>query len=130
MRFKFPTLILTLAFVAAAALAINPAHATTTTLHVPFDFTVNGQYLPAGLYTVQRDNFGNFLRLLGKDSSESFTWVARQASTQTDKIVLRFDEEGQSHTLQSVQFGKLMTPRLDKKPKSGKSVIQEISPMQ
>ncbi len=53
MRSKFSTFVLASATLAAVALATLPAMAeTSTTLNVPFSFTINGQSLPAGTYSV------------------------------------------------------------------------------
>lgn len=128
MRFKFPTLILAPAVLAAAALAINPAMAETKTLKIPFSFTVEGKSLPAGLYTVQRDHPGSFVKLQSMDLSQSFTWLASPSATKTDRVILHFEEQGQTHVLQSVQYGALETPRLTKNIKGIKGVIEEISP--
>lgn len=128
MRFNFPTLVLASAVLAAAALAIQPASAETKTLNVPFAFTVNGQSLPAGQYMVQRDDNGNFLKLKSKDASRAFAWVASPSAAKDKGVVLRFEKQGTSHALYSVQYGSLVTTRLDKKSKGEKPVIEEVSP--
>ena len=127
MRFNFPTLILAPAVLAAAALTIQPALAETTTLKVPFEFSVGKKILPAGPYTVERDAKGSFLRLLGPDTSQTFIWFALPSATRTGRVVLRFAEEGQAHKLQSVQYGGMQTPDLGKRIKGSKTVIKEIS---
>jgi hypothetical protein len=127
MRFKFPTLILALAVMAAAALAINPVFAETKTLNVPFDFAVAGKILPAGPYTVQRDHDSNFLRLKGADLSVLYTWVAMPSARDSSRVVMRFDATGETHILKSVQYDMMVTPPLDNKGKKAKSVIEEIS---
>ena len=108
-----PALALAPAAMAAAALATNTAMAET--LKVPFTFTVDGKDFPAGLYSVQRQS-QNLVTLISKDASQSFTWVVAPgdpAPTDT-AVTLRVDELGQDHVLQSVQYGPLITPRLDK----------------
>lgn len=127
MRFKFPTLILAPAVLAAAALTIQPALAETTTLNVPFSFSVGNKILPAGPYTVARDGHGNFLRLESPDMSQIFTWLALPSATKTGRVVLRFEQEGQKHRLQSVQYGVMQTPDLEKRIKNSKAVVEEIS---
>jgi len=127
MRNKFPTLILALAVMAAAALAINPAFAETKTLNVPFDFAVAGKVLPAGPYTVQRDNGSSFLRLRGAAPSVLYTWVATPSALNSSRVVMRFDALGDTHILRSVQYGALVTPPLGSKANRAKSVVQEIS---
>jgi hypothetical protein len=127
MRSKFPTFILALAVMAAAALAINPAFAESKTLNVPFDFAVAGKILPAGPYTVYRDNSSNFLWLRGSDPSVIYTWVATPNAQNSGRVAMRFDATGDTHTLKSVQYNMLVTPPLDHKAKRAKSVVQEIS---
>jgi hypothetical protein len=123
MRSKLSTLVLASTALAAAALATLPAVAETTTkLTVPFSFTVDGQSLPAGEYSVKRDNV--FVRLEGKDASQSFVWVAAPTATKGDMVILKFDPRGETHVLQSVQYGPLVTNRLDKKS----SKANEMSP--
>ncbi|MGD0629785.1 MAG: hypothetical protein ABR987_10545 [Terracidiphilus sp.] len=123
MRSKLSTFVLASTALAAAALATFPAVAETTTkLNVPFSFTVNGRSLPAGEYSVQRDN--SFVRLQGKDASESFTWIAAPTANKGNKVILKFDPRGRAHALQSVQYGPFVTTTLDKK--SGKS--EDMSP--
>jgi hypothetical protein len=61
----------------------------------------------------------NVVTLRNDDWKSSFTWVASggdPAPTDT-RIILRFDEEGQNHTLQSVQYVNVITSRLDGKTK-------------
>lgn len=131
MKIKFSTLVLASAALAAAALTTIPAMAaTTTTLNVPFSFTVNGHSLPAGQYSVQRDTSGNFLRLQGKDGSENFLWVAAATSGDTGRVILRFDEQGQTHALHSVQYGPAVTTRLDRKTRKHEGVAPQYMPGQ
>ena len=127
MRFKFPTLILAPAIMAAAALTIQPALAETTTLKVPFEFSVGNKILPAGPYMVERDPHGSFLRLQNPDLSQTFTWLAVPSGIKTGRVVLRFEAAGQKHILQSVQYGVMQTPDLEKRMKNSKAVIEEIS---
>jgi hypothetical protein len=117
MQIKFTTSILAPAIMAAAALATIPAVAETANVKVPFNFTVAGQNLPAGNYSVQRDSPGNFIRLQSRQSSQSFAWIASASasSQKTAAASLIFDRDGQKYTLQSVQAGPLVTPRLDHK---------------
>jgi hypothetical protein len=129
MRSKLSTFILASTALAAAALATIPAVAETATkLNVPFSFTVNGHRLPAGMYSIHRDS--NFVRLEGKDAAESYTWVAAPASTEGDKVILRFDPQGQTHALQSVQYGPLITTTLDRKSKKTEEMTPQFVPGQ
>jgi len=101
--------------IASTALATNSAMAATR-LDVPFNFTAAGKSLPAGSYVVKRDSTGGFVTLESVDASRSFSWLLTPGSPQpTDKkIVLRFDDEANTHVLQSIQFGSMITQRLDK----------------
>jgi hypothetical protein len=103
------------AVLAAAALATNTAMAET--VKVPFNFTFDGKDLPAGYYSVKREMSQNMVTLRSNATSQSFTWIiapGNPAPTDT-AVTLRFDKLGQDHVLQSVQFGPLITSRLDKK---------------
>jgi hypothetical protein len=129
MRSKFSSLVLASAALAAVALASIPVVGeTSTTLNVPFSFTVGGQSLPAGTYSVQRDSSGNFLKFQGKDASHSFVWLASPGATRGDRVVLKFEGQGQTHVLQSVQFGPLVTNRLDKKKRSTEDLSPQAMP--
>lgn len=128
MRFILHNLILAPAIVAAAALVTNSAMAETT-LKVPFSFTVEGKYCPAGLYSVVQDNTGSFVTLLSKNSPQSFTWVIGPGSPNPNdqKIAMRFDHSGQTHALQSIQVGSMITSRLDKKTRENKQMSDRLS---
>jgi hypothetical protein len=131
MKLKLSTFALASAVMAAAALATIPAVAETSiTLNVPFSFTVGSQSLPAGSYSVKRDDRGNFVRLQGKDASQSFVWVASTADTKTDRVILKFDANGRTHVLESVQCGPLVTPRLDRKNRNAEDMSPEYVPGQ
>jgi len=121
MRSKLCTFIMAPAVLAAASLVTIPAIAESTSVKVPFSFIVNGRTLPAGMYSVERDTDASFVRLQGKYSSQTFTWIASPNAAQGDRAVLRFEKQGQVNTLQSIQYGPLVTPRLDKKTWSAES---------
>jgi len=116
MKSIFSKFVLAPAVLAAVALAAVSAKAEAT-IKVPFNFSVNGKICPAGYYSVQHDDHGSFVTLTSKSSSEVFTWVVGPGvdSPNERKIALKFDELGGSHVLQSVQYGTLITSRLDKK---------------
>jgi len=86
-----------------------------TTVNVPFNFTVQGKSLPAGQYLVQRDSSGSFLRLQGKDGGKSFVWITGVTANGENRVILRFDDVNQTRVLNSIQYGPLLTPTLDKK---------------
>jgi len=118
MQSRLSRLILAPAVLAVAAFATIPAMAETTTVKVPFSFTVAGKSLPAGQYSIQRDTLGTFVRLQSEDASQSFSWVADPSGVNRALVVLKFDEAGQTHALRSIQYGSLVTGTLDKKKKA------------
>jgi hypothetical protein len=99
---------------ATAALATNTALAETM-VNVPFSFTVNGKNCPAGPYSVARDTISGVVTLKNDDWKRSFMWIASSGDSAPgdSRVILRFDEDGQAHTLQTVQYGALITHRLD-----------------
>lgn len=115
------------AVVATAALASQTARASQL-VNVPFSFTVAGKTCPASLYSVQRGLTGSMVLLRSMDSSCNFVWVAgpgEPAPTDT-RVILRFDEMGENHALQSVQYGSLITSRLDHKRRQTEYVPTRI----
>jgi hypothetical protein len=128
MRSRFSTFVLASTALAAALATLPAVAATSTTLNVPFSFTVGGKILPAGEYSVERDR--NFVRLQGKDSSQRFTWIAAPAATEEHKVVLKFDPQGQTHALQSIQYGPLVTSILNKKSRKGEEMSPQYMPGQ
>jgi hypothetical protein len=110
------SIVLAPAILAAAALATNVAVAETT-IKVPFNFSVAGKSMPAGFYTVKRDSTGNIVSLRGRDAEHTFNWILApgEPSPTDSRIVLRFDTDGQSHELRSVQYAAGITSRLNKK---------------
>ena len=116
MAFNLRNFVLAPAVLAAAALTTNTAMAEAT-LKVPFNFTVAGKNCPAGLYTVQREH--NLVILTSRGAQQSFIWAlspGAPAPTASD-VTLTFNELGQTHTLRSVQYGPMVTSRLDKQTK-------------
>jgi hypothetical protein len=115
MRSLVHKFILAPAVMAAAALATTTAKAETT-LKVPFSFTVQGKTWPAGLYAVKKDGNPNRVMLYSKDGPKEFAWVIcpGQADPTDTRIVLKFDASGDTHALQSIQYGPMITPRLDR----------------
>ncbi|MGA8532453.1 MAG: hypothetical protein WB622_22200 [Acidobacteriaceae bacterium] len=115
MRSLFPKLVMAAAVMMAGAVAAAPAMAEVM-VNVPFSFTVNGKVCPAGRYQIGHDAASSVVTLRSVSSwSRSFTWIAGSgdASPYDSRVVLRFDENGDQHELQSVQFGSMMTDRLD-----------------
>ena len=105
------------AMIMAAALATSQAVAETTTIKVPFSFKVDGETFPAGDYRIRHDDRGSFVTLAAKDSPQSFTSLIGPGapSPWEYKIALKFDLVGQTHLLQSIQYGTMITGKLDKK---------------
>jgi hypothetical protein len=101
--------------IGSMALATSSAMAAST-VRVPFSFTAAGKTLPAGSYLVKHDTTGNFVTLESVDAQQSFTWLLSPGQpAPTDKrVALKFDDRGNTHVLQSIQFGSRVTPRLDK----------------
>ena len=128
MQSKFSTFVLASTALAAALATLPAVAATSTTLNVPFSFTVGGKILPAGEYSVERDR--NFVRLKGKDGSQRFTWIAVPAAAEENTVVLKFDPQGQTHALQSIQYGPLVTSTVDRKSKKAEEVSPQYTPGQ
>jgi hypothetical protein len=116
MRSKIFSLVLAPALLAAVALTSNSAKAETG-LKVPFSFTVAGKTCPAGVYTVRRDSNGNFVTLRSTSSRRTFLWMVGPGSVDPTEnhIVLKFDQSGNTHALRSIQYGSMVTSRLDGK---------------
>lgn len=116
MRSILSKLVLAPVILAAAALASNTAMAEST-VNVPFSFKAAGKVWPAGLYTVQKGDFGNMVTLISKESSLSFTSLIGpgEPDPNESKVTLKFDEIGAGHALRSIQYGPQITSRLDKR---------------
>jgi hypothetical protein len=99
----------------AASLATTAAMAETR-LTVPFNFTIGSKACPAGIYTVARDPISYAVTMRSLDGKDSFRWTLGPGdpAPSDNRIVLRFADTGQQHTLQSIQFRSLITARLDK----------------
>ncbi len=102
--------------VLAAAAVITTSAMAETTVKVPFKFTAAGQVCPAGYYTVNHDDNGNFVTLTSKEAGKTFTYIIGPgaANASDRKVTLKFDELEGAHVLQSIQYGALVTSRLDK----------------
>ena len=117
MRFILHRIILASAAMVAVALATNVARAETT-VKVPFSFIVAGKVFPAGLYAIERDEKGHgFVTLAAKGSPQSISCLLVPGAPEPTerKVALNFDLIGQTHVLQSIQYGAQITSRLDKK---------------
>ncbi len=118
MRISLPKFFLASAVMAAVALTTNTAMAEKH-LKVPFDFTVDGQTWPAGIYQVDKEPSGNLITLKSLDARKSMAFVARpgEANPNDHRVVLQFDRTGDEHVLRSLQYGSLTSPRFDKEKK-------------
>jgi hypothetical protein len=116
MKSMFSKFVLAPAVLAAAAFIATSASAETT-IKIPFSFSAGDKICPAGYYTVRHDDNSNFVTLLRKGSSDIFTYtVGPGAPDPTDnKVALKFDKVGSARVLQSIQYGSMVTSRLDKK---------------
>jgi hypothetical protein len=114
MRFTALKTIMAAVVVTTGALGGHIAKAETT-LNVPFNFTVSGQTMPAGVYTVQQDTFHNVVVLRNKAATKSFSYALRpgDAAPSEVHVALRFEANGGSHVLRGIQFGGKATSRLE-----------------
>jgi hypothetical protein len=111
MRFKY---ILAAIVITAGALGTHAAKAATT-LKVPFSFTVAGQSMPAGVYTIAQGTDRNIVMLKSMDASKAFSavLVPGDPSPNDNRVALKFDQSGNGHILKSIQYGGRTTSRLD-----------------
>jgi hypothetical protein len=118
MRFMISKSILAAIVITAGAATTHTAKAETT-LKVPFSFTVAGQSMPAGLYTVEQDTFHNVVTLKSKDAAKSFSAVLVPGDPAPNDIhvALKFEAAGGTHTLKTIQYGARVSNRLDSAPR-------------
>lgn len=112
MRFKS---LLAAIVITAGSLATHAAMAETT-LKVPFSFTVAGQSMPAGTYSVSKDALHNVVTLKSMDESKTFTavLVPGDPAPGDTHVALKFDQSGNGHTLKSIQYGARTTSSLER----------------
>lgn len=112
MRHPIHSAILTgMVLVATSAFAASKA-----TVNIPFGFSSHGQSFPAGQYLASLDENHNILTLSSTaKTSLSAHWVVGPADSNPndEKLTLKFDDLGNSHTLRTVQLGPRITSRLD-----------------
>ena len=111
MRFKS---LLAAIVLTAGALATHTAKAETT-LTVPFSFTVAGQSMPAGVYSVSKDTTQNIVFLKSMDASKTFSavLVPGDPAPNDSRVSLKFDQSGNGHTLKAIQYGPRTTSSLE-----------------
>lgn len=113
------------ALLVAAALTAQPTLAESH-VNVPFNFVAAGTACPAGMYTVTEENTGTTLRLSG--AAQSFVWIAGPGASSLSKkrAVLTFDRVGSTHMLRTVQYGAVITGRLDRKTNEAIPVPEQV----
>ncbi len=114
MRFMTFKSVLAAVVITTGALGTHGVKAETP-LNVPFSFTVAGQTMPAGIYTVQNDNLHNVVVFRNQAATKSFTYALRPgdpAPTESH-VTLKFESAGDSHILRSIRVGSKETSRLD-----------------
>ena len=111
MKLALRTIVLSsAAFAATAAFAASQAR-----VDVPFSFTAKGQSFPAGPYSVSLDSNHNIVTLASKNTpANQLSWIVGPADAAQVPVVLKFDEIGSTHALQTIQFQDRVTPKLDK----------------
>ena len=127
MKNMIRTTILAAAVVATAAFASTSAMAAT--LKIPFSFVAGGKQCPAGTYTVQRGINGSVITLTSREGTRNFTWVLRPGDPAPgDKaVVMRFEAQGDTHLLESIQYQSQVTSSLTKKANRTESPTISIS---
>lgn len=116
MRFTLRNLVLSsAAFCATTAFAANQAR-----LDVPFSFVVKNHEYHAGAYRVEVDPQRSLITLSNlKESTQPLQWIVEPGNGDPNhpKVCLTFDVMGPDHVLRMIQYGTLVTPNLDPKPK-------------
>lgn len=115
MRLSLHSLVLAPVFAVAAA--VTPQAASAAVLHVPFAFTVSGQNLPAGDYSVDRAMNGGIVTLLSRESGKSFNWILGPGDDApgTTGVAMRFDLTDDGYALHNIRYNAYVTSTLDKK---------------
>jgi len=127
MRNILHSLVLAPAVLAAVASVPNTAKAETT-LNVPFSFTVDGKVCPSGQYAVTRDPIKNMVFLRSETAPIGFHWFLTPGDEdrQATRVTLRFDRNDQDFALETVQFGRRTTQKLDGKTKHTSRQMERI----
>lgn len=102
---------------ASASLCATAAFAADqAVVNIPFNFQSQGHAFPAGTYVATLDTNRNVLALRNAgDASVGANWAAGPAeyNPSDEKLTLKFDDLGNTHTLRTVQLGPRITSRLD-----------------
>jgi hypothetical protein len=115
MRLSLHSLVLTPVLLAAAV--VTPQHASAAVLHVPFAFTVSGQSLPAGDYSVVPALGGDTVVLYSASQRKTFSWLLAPGEPNPGDrgVIMRFDNTDSGYALRSIQYHAAITRQLDKK---------------
>jgi len=100
-------------FVLAAAMTA----AAAATVKVPFEFKAAGKVFPAGTYNIEKDSTLNSVTLYNKETAEGITMLVGPGAPDPNDsaISLKFDQDGESRILRTVQYGSQITSRLDRR---------------
>ena len=105
----------------AAALCSTAAFAANQTrLDVPFSFKVKNHSYQAGSYAVSIDPQRSAMTLNNIDKpSQGLMWIVGPGvyDAKEPAVRLTFDVIGTDHMLRTVQFGGVITPNLEGRPK-------------
>ncbi|MBT9329788.1 hypothetical protein [Paracidobacterium acidisoli] len=110
-----PAVLAAMAFTATSAMA-------SSALNVPFSFTANGRVCPPGRYILDAGPLRNSVVVTDPTGKVDFSWVLGPGDPSPDssKVAMQFDRDGDGgYQLRSVQYGAMITGRLDKKNKHG-----------
>jgi hypothetical protein len=112
MRMTVRTQILALAMLALTASVPNSVKAQSR-LDVPFNFVVAGKTLPAGTYSITQNKAIGLVSLQGE--GQTISWMADSNGSALPATTgsLTFDRIGGAYYLRAMQYGRMMTPRLD-----------------
>ena len=105
----------------AAALCSTAAFAATQTrLDVPFSFKVKNHAYQAGSYIVAVDPERASMSLNSVTApGQALMWIVGPGvyDANESKVRLTFDVIGSDHMLRTIQYGGLITPNLERRPK-------------
>jgi hypothetical protein len=110
------TIIRTVVLATASLCATAAFAADQAVVNIPFNFQSQGHAFPAGNYVATLDTNHNVLALRNaSDTSVAAYWAAGPAeyNPTDEKLTLKFDDLGNSHTLRTLQLGPRITSRLD-----------------
>ena len=101
----------------AAIAALASQSASAERVNVPFSFSAMGKAFPAGTYDVVQGINGGFVTLRTYDGTKTLISILEPGVTTPPSdasIVLRFDVDGESFVLDSIQYHAKITTHMDK----------------